>query len=219
MTERVKATSSLCLPAFLLHSSKPDVTVKSSWTTHHRSIITGRQKQHSSSICPLALSRLSHKGSAQQPVTCVWSGWSVCHHHQHCRLAAADWWAAKVIYLSLSSRIHHTDTCMHARSQKHTAHIDLQHTAEGIPFIKDLQAALCLFVCICDYGLAALRSPLSCLIRSANIKIQFYVLLYLELSWKNKNQVQPLLIQDLQRESSPWRFYASFIRERPLSAS
>lgn len=44
---------------------------------------------------------------------------------------------------------------MHARLRKHTAHIDLQRTVKGIPFIKDLQAALCLFVCICDYGLAA----------------------------------------------------------------
>lgn len=48
----------------------------------------------------------------------------------------------------------HTHICMHTRSQKHTAHIDLQYTAEGMPFIKDLQAELCLFVCICDYGLA-----------------------------------------------------------------
>lgn len=48
----------------------------------------------------------------------------------------------------------HTHICMRTSSKKHTAHIDLQNTAKGIPFIKDLQAELCLFVCICDYGLA-----------------------------------------------------------------
>lgn len=40
-------------------------------------------------------------------------------------------------------------------SKTHSDHIDVHPTAEGIAFMKDLQAALCLFVCICDYGLAA----------------------------------------------------------------
>lgn len=63
------------------------------------------------------------------------------------------------------------------------------------------------------------QPSLSSLIHSANVKIQFYVLLYLELSCTNKNQFQALLIQDFQGESSAWRLSlpcAFFIRERRL---
>ena len=56
------------------------------------------------------------------------------------------------VFELLYSSCFHTHACTHSHK---TAHTDLQSTAEGIPFIKDHQAALCLFVCICDYGLAA----------------------------------------------------------------
>jgi len=136
------------------------------------------------------------------------------------------------MYLSLSSHIHpvsthththiHTHTHTHTRTrrhtQTHTAHIDFKHTAEGIPFIKDLQAALCLFVCVCDCGLTARRSSLSRLIHSTKVKILFSCTSLFGTILK-KQEPEPSTFDSggSQQESSAGRLSqagASFIRER-----
>lgn len=68
--------------------------------------------------------------------------------------ASINRWPAKVIYLSLSSIYSSTQTCMRTHTQTHCPHWATGDCRRDT-FIKDLQAALCLFVCICDYGLAA----------------------------------------------------------------
>ena len=115
----------------MLQTSCPDFIVKSSWPAL---------------VCPPAVPSISHQGSVQQPVTCVWSvGQSVITTDTAAATGLRLIWLMTgqsnlpVFELLYSSRLRahthththththrHTHACMHARWQKHTAHIDLQ---------------------------------------------------------------------------------------------
>lgn len=93
-------------------------------------------------------------------------------------------------------------SCFHVQQKTHCSHWFTVHCRRDT--IYDGPPGWTLFVCLHLWlRFGSLLSPLSCRIHSAKVKIQFYVLLYLELSCKNKYQI---LIHGLQGESSAWHF-------------
>lgn len=142
---------------------------------------------------------------------CVWSSWSVCHHRRRTPLPLPCLWLMAV----------QSNLCVSELPISPWAHSEWFWRIETA-FSKDLQAPLCLFVClfvllITVWQASHLVSHVSS--AAAPVKIWFYVSPYLEQSWENKNLIQALLIWDLQRDPGAWRLSrpcASFITETGL---
>lgn len=158
----------------LLGLCTPDVFLRSRWKTHARLIqlvlpfCKSATRGHRGSPCVVWMVSPSSLAKVTSP--CL-SWLMTCQNNLP-------------IFEPLCSFPHtRTHICMHLKT--HSDHIDVFPTAEGIAFMKDLQAAL-LFVCLHLWlRFGSLRSPHSHLIHPAAVQIQFYMLLYLELSCAN----------------------------------
>lgn len=171
-----------------LETSSPYFIIKSGW---------------SSLVCPPAVLWISHQGSAQQPVTCVWSvGQSVITTNTAAATGLRLIWLMvgqsnlpvfELLYSSCLQTHTHKHTHMHARWQKHTAHIDLQAGCRRDTIYKKTSRlhSVCLFAFVITVWQPSLSfSHVSS--TAPTSKYSFYVLLYLEPSCKNKNQIQVL---------------------------
>lgn len=171
---------------FLLCHNTPDFIVKRSWKTHDRS------KDITHPVC--AASSFCHKGSAQQPV-CGLDGQSVITADTANATGPRfirQMTGQSNLPVSEPHIFFHTHACTHTKTHcPHWFAVDCRRDT-----IYKRPPGCTLFVCLHLWlRFGSLRSPLSCLIHSAKVKIQFYVRLYLELSCKNKSQIQALLIQ------------------------
>ena len=162
-----------------LEKSSPDFIAKTGW---------------SSLVCPPAVLCFSHQGSAQQPVTCVWSvGQSVITTNTAAATGIRLIWLMtgqsnlpvfKLLYSScLQTHTHthtHTHTRMHERWQKHTAHIDLPAVCRRDTIYKKTSRlhSVCLFAFVITVWQPSLSfSHVSS--TAPTSKYSVYVLLYL----------------------------------------
>ena len=198
----------------MLQTSCPDFIVKSSWPAL---------------VCPPAVPSISHQGSVQQPVTCVWSvGQSVITTDTAAATGLRLIWLMTgqsnlpVFELLYSSRLRahthtHTDTRMHARTltKTHCTHWFTGPAAEGIPFIKRPPGCT-LFVCLrlwLRFGSRRSPSLMSHPQRQRQNTVFMYFFIWSHPA-KTRTRSRYFLIQG--RESSAGRLGLGHYRERRL---